>query len=1131
MSKVIVHGVHRSGTSLTASLLERAGCWYAEQDCQMAPQDDNPKGFWERVDVVDLNDRILSKIKLNWFTLTPSLSQSELDFLAAEFGESIALISRNLDAHQSWFLKDPRFSITWPLWAPYLSPTHHIVVHRNPISVANSLHSRNGIGLELGLIFWYHQTRMIASALNDQKNVLHIEFGSQEHLGAKAIQLINDIVAEGGGEPNGLSQRDFDSIYESTLVHHNAIDESLLKDHPLVGNAWTYAKEGNFDKLLELPEISVADLTWSDLDSREALGCHLEQYQREFVHSKELETQLRSEIEIALSSNQEVRNECARLNVEYEQLNDKHERLNDKHERLVEEAGELNLRLLKIAGDLKSYMSSKRYLIGSMVGRVLLKLKLVRPKNLSNALNIAVYNQSSLDLDRYLPAPSNRSRLLGAMLRNPALFLQRLSVKRIKRGFRVLFGRDKSGVEIAQSLLQYSDADISSANNIDVFDPEKSADWSDQTLEFKVFETPKVSIVIPVYNNYMTTLACLHSIRKHTDHDAISYEVIIADDCSTDETDNISENVIGLNVVRGETNQGFLKNCNSAIPSAKGDYLVLLNNDTNVQENWLNELLLPLVEDKQVGITGPQFLYPDGRLQEAGGIIFSDASGWNYGRLDQPSKPEYNFARDVDYISGACLVFRKALWNQIGGFDEVFAPAYYEDTDFCFETRKLGLNVRFVPTAKVVHFEGVSHGSSESSGIKKYQAINREKFFIKWKDCLETYHYSDSTQLFSARVHGRSRKTLLFIDHYVPFHDKDAGSKVAQRYLELLVQEGVHVIFLGDNFYPHQPYTAELQAMGVEVLYGEYYKNNWYEWLQEHSQQIDTIYLNRPHISKKYIDKIRALEHQPYIAYHGADLHYVRVAREEILGITSGDGMSSDDWKSIEFDIMRKCDVSLWLSENEVDLVKQEDQSLNVGYKPMYWFEESYFDEERSVENSKQLLFVGGFGHPPNKDGLEWFLNDIYPFVLEKHPTCKFTVIGSNCPDEIKEFEDANLTILGYVTEEELIEAYSHARVAVVPLRYGAGVKGKVIESMKYGVPVITTSIGAEGLPGDATDFLTVADDSKLYISQLNLLLESNEQCQMKIDKSDDVLKTYFSVEAAKNAVKILLPEKEELKN
>jgi len=1125
MPKVIVHGVHRSGTSLTASLLDRAGCWYADKKQQMAPQEDNPKGFWERVDVVALNDEILAAIKLNWFTLTPFLTRQELKLLADQFDEKISLIAKDFNAHDSWFLKDPRLSITWPLWSAHLTPTHHIVVHRNPISVAKSLYSRNGIAIEHGLMFWFHQTRMIASALAGQDNVVHIEFGSQKHLGRDAIRLINGIVSSNNlSSHKALSENDFESLYEPSLIHHRMVDEPLFENHSVIEKAWRCVQAGCFDGLLELPEIKISDLTWRDLDSRAAIGSQFEISARQELHFKEAEINLRRVIDTSWAQNKELNEEYEKLSTKQQELSDEYKSLVAERLELKDEIEELNLRLLKIFGSLKNYMSSKRYVSGDIVGRVFQKIKLARPKTLQDAMNIAVYGQSAADLESYLPKQSNRTVLLKALIRNPVSFLRRLTAKRVLRAIKVLFGREVPNID--QSLLQYADADILSDRDLEIFDAEKPGDWENKMLEFEQFDSPQVSIVIPVYNNYLTTLACLHSIKKHTDPEGIDYEVIIADDSSTDQTKDIAKSVLGLRVIRAQHNQGFLKNCNSAIQEADGTYVVLLNNDTNVQRHWLSELLAPLESSPEVGVTGPMFLYPDGRLQEAGGIVFSDASGWNYGRLDNPSKPEYNFSRDVDYISGACLVFRKALWNQIGGFDEVFTPAYYEDTDFCFETKKLGLKVRYVSTAKVVHFEGVSHGSDEDSGVKKYQVINRGKFFTKWEDWLEKNHYADSSELFSARVYGRHKKTLLFIDHYVPFYDKDAGSKVAQRYLELLVQEGVHVIFLGDNFYPHQPYTEELQAMGIEVLHGEYYKNNWYEWLQKHSSQIDTIYLNRPHISRKYIDKIRELEHQPHVAYHGADLHYVRVAREESLGIDSGDGVTSQEWKTLEFDLMSKCDVSLWLSENEVDVIREVDSSLNVAYKPMYWFGASDLNKVRNVESSKELLFVGGFGHPPNKDGLEWFLNDIYPSVLESYPNCRLTVIGSNCPDEIKSQENENIIILGHVSEQELINAYSRARIAVVPLRYGAGVKGKVIEGMQHGVPILTTPIGAEGLPANASDFLTVAEDSISFISELNLLLESDQQCQLKIERSDEVLRTHFSVEAAKNALKVLLPEK-----
>ena len=228
-------------------------------------------------------------------------------------------------------------------------------------------------------------------------------------------------------------------------------------------------------------------------------------------------------------------------------------------------------------------------------------------------------------------------------------------------------------------------------------------------LKFEQVENPTVSIIIPVYNQIHYTYACLLSILEHTKD--VSYEVIIADDVSTDATEHLSEYAEGLVICRNSTNQGFLRNCNNAARHARGKYVMFLNNDTQVTENWLSSLVQLIESDPSIGMVGSKLVYPDGRLQEAGGIIWSDGSGWNYGRLDNPDKPEYNYVKDVDYISGAAILLSNELWNQIGGFDTRFAPAYCEDSDLAFEVRKAGYRVVYQPKSRVIHFEGVSNGA------------------------------------------------------------------------------------------------------------------------------------------------------------------------------------------------------------------------------------------------------------------------------------------------------------------------------------------------------------------------------------------------------------------------------------
>lgn len=257
-------------------------------------------------------------------------------------------------------------------------------------------------------------------------------------------------------------------------------------------------------------------------------------------------------------------------------------------------------------------------------------------------------------------------------------------------------------------------------------------------LEFPVVNPPKVSIVIPVFNQVLHTYNCLLTLQAYDP--AISKEVIIVDNASTDKTSHLLKKLRGaIKIVHNQQNQGYVEACRQGAHIAQGEYIVFLNNDTQVTPGWLSEPIELMETDKQIGIIGAKLIYPNGQLQEAGGIIFQDASGWNYGRFQDPNDPRFNQNRLVDYCSGACLMIRKLLWEQLGGFDLRYAPAYYEDTDLCFAARQAGYQVYYCHQAQVIHHEGVTAGTDILSGYKAYQAINQKKFQAKWWDVLTTH--------------------------------------------------------------------------------------------------------------------------------------------------------------------------------------------------------------------------------------------------------------------------------------------------------------------------------------------------------------------------------------------------------
>jgi O-antigen biosynthesis protein len=249
---------------------------------------------------------------------------------------------------------------------------------------------------------------------------------------------------------------------------------------------------------------------------------------------------------------------------------------------------------------------------------------------------------------------------------------------------------------------------------------------------------PLVSIIVPVHNQLEFTLRCLMAMAAWPSR--ASAEVIVCDDGSDDDTPAVVGALGGIRYLRNEQNLGFLRTCNRAAGEARGSYLVFLNNDTQVQEGWLDAMLALFEADARTGLVGARLVFPDGLLQEAGGIVWRDGSGHHVGRYDDPLKPEYNQVREVDYCSGACLMIETALFRQLGGFDERYAPAYYEDTDLAFRVRQAGRKVLYQPQAVVVHHEGASHGTDIRRGVKAHQVVNQERFRERWRKVLEQFH-------------------------------------------------------------------------------------------------------------------------------------------------------------------------------------------------------------------------------------------------------------------------------------------------------------------------------------------------------------------------------------------------------
>lgn len=648
--------------------------------------------------------------------------------------------------------------------------------------------------------------------------------------------------------------------------------------------------------------------------------------------------------------------------------------------------------------------------------------------------------------------------------------------------------------------------------------PKFKASTSKQEAAKLVFpvpsEEPEVSIVIPIYNKWQYTLNCLKSIYENTDG---NYEVVVINDASTDETAEVLSKAKNLRVVRNEQNAGFVGSCNRGARASKGHYILFLNNDTMVTKGWLPPLL-EVIKKEDVGAVGAKLLYPDGMLQEAGGIIWNDGTAWNYGRGDNPDKPEYNYVREVDYCTGACLLVKRELFEKAGGFDERFKPGYCEDSDLCLSLRNMGYKVIYQPVSVVVHFEGVSCGTDTSSGIKRYQEINRPKFVEKWSRVLQKDHYPpDAQNVFLARDRV-SGKRILLIDHYVPIYDQDAGSFDMFSMLKILVDLGNKVTFIGDSLLRLEPYTQGLQQKGIEVIYAPYVLSAEV-YIEKYGRFFDIVILSRAHVALKYLDGVKRYCTRAKTIYDTVDLQFLRESRQASIENNDKLRKQAEQTKANELYLAKNTDITFVVSPVEKEVLLKEDPSLNV--EVIIRSVHSVTTPQKPFSDRKDILFIGGFAHPPNIDAVVYFVEEIFPLIKQKMPDVHFYIVGSNPPKEVLSLRSNAVVVTGYM--KDVAPYFDNCRVFVAPLRYGAGVKGKILLSMSYGMPVVTTSVGAEGMAlADGVNAL-IADEAEEFAAKVARLYEDEELWNNVSQISIRNIEQYYSYDVARTALREIL--------
>lgn len=595
-------------------------------------------------------------------------------------------------------------------------------------------------------------------------------------------------------------------------------------------------------------------------------------------------------------------------------------------------------------------------------------------------------------------------------------------------------------------------------------------------LHISSSEQPRVSIIIILYNQAAMTYKCLRSLSQDQ---GVPFEVILFDNASIDETAELMTRVDGVHYTLNTENSGFLLAVNRAARLAKGEHLLLLNNDTEMLPGTLSRAVRRLEMDVRAGAVGGKIILPDGTLQEAGSILWQDGSCLGYGRGERPGGPQFQFVRQVDYCSGAFLLVRRSLFDAMGGFDSDYAPAYYEESDFCVRLAKQGYTVIYDPCVEISHFEFASAGSQDKA--LQLQWRNRQCLVEKHRDYLAGKPCAGSSSVLVARDLTQYKGRILFIEDRVPHSDLGTGYPRARSIIHELFALGWFI-----TFYPlvipqddwARVYSTLPEQVEVMLNYGI---GKLQLFLASRQGYYDYVLISRPH----NMLAVQLLHNQKPDLFKGMQIVYDAEAVFALRTIKQAQ-VQDRFYSPAKLKKMLEDELSLAKMAHYIMAVSQAeaDQFSQAGCQRVEVISHMLTPRPGPAVFPERdgFLFVGALTDDasPNVDSLEWFITQVIPElkkIIDKLPY--LTVIGQCTSSRAMKLSSDSVLILGRV--EDISPYYNQARIFLAPTRFAAGVPHKAHEAGSYGVPMVTTSLIASQLDWQDGKELLAADEPHAF--------------------------------------------------
>lgn len=1091
----VVTGMHRSGTSILSALTTCFGSSIGQN--VMKPLPENPRGFWENQSIADMNDEILRTLGARWDLPKIEPWSETAHLVEALYLDKVKqLISVQFRDTPRITIKDPRIAFVLPLWIKalddlgYGTKVLHIV--RNPDEVYQSIHHRNGFSHTHSDLLWLETISSILSSslpelLLIQHNHLYKNHRDtissvSDYLGldpCKVTRVIEEFEAnhfdkqlrhyrapESFANPDTEAHAVYKAICEyqgiSTLNEselnrlYNKIRELYPESHAILGKLNLYLDPASHkdhryasnhtinwvsSTLLALQESATSTLQTPEYEPNQAMveqfrfmEEEIQQLSEEVDRSKKNQKRASMQFEYRLLQrirlidnlatsrdqleieNHTLSNEVTQLRARIDKLEETHSNSANLHQSTIETANEF-ARCFQVLHD--KIWSTKRWRFGSAAAHAWQKI--TRKNESCESKRVLDYTQSRFQ--------------------DWVISLSDVAIRESTNDTTVL-PVEPENHQIADTKQAHA---CSASEKLDLFlSNGEILDFSDST------KRADVSIILVLYNRVELTLLCLESILNRVDK--LTVQLIIVDNASSDQTDELLNQVRGAKIIRNRKNFGFLLASNQGLAFADADQTLFLNNDALISTNALTRAHELLETRPELGAVGARIISVDGKLQEAGCICWSDGSTFGYGRGDDPEAFRYLFERYVDYTSGAFLQVRTALLKQLEGFDTRYEPAYYEDADICFGLNSLGYKILYSPEIVVYHYE---FGSSEGSDYAvQLCQTNKQKFVAKYGTQLK-YHYPPHQAVQLARFSTRWRnKRVLYVDDRTPHLYFGAGFPRSNFILNSLADFGFEVAMLPLNF-PNEETKLTLYTdidRRVELLYG-IGRSSFKEFWDENADTFDLVWVSRPHNMDFLYPFLR--NRRCKLVYDAEAIFTDRHLAMSKLGLSKPHESYEEAVKDELFS-SRNADLIVTVSERDKSTVSQTLNNNRPVIDLGYGLE---VKNAKGFSDRTGFLFVGNldYSESPNSDSLRWFVETVWPLIKHQIPSAKLDVVGSNNSTLSTTLVDRDIIMHGVV--ESLDGFYQSSKVFIAPTRYAAGIPLKVQEAAANGIPCVITDI------------------------------------------------------------------------